>query len=243
MRCFGGGKVPCIYPEAGEGRRSAMIDLWNTRPTPPADAMPTEGGGIGSPEHEMLCGILSRIEFHYLGYRLDDPQTAYKIFDDCYQALRELENFAMELVTKGRALQSPAPVTDAQREALEQADHAVVYAAEMGLDDNDYVEICPMTLRLWKTIRAALTSPVAKVDVEGVKQEMCSRIGDHHTRATHEAVREVIDHITAHYHLTPKTQEIEKWNAKKADFTIGMESRYKTPEGEYMLTNSQEDTQ
>ena len=50
--------------------------------------------------------------------------------------------------------------TDAQRQAaLNAADHAVNYSAELGLDDDDYVETCPIKLREWKTIRSALQSP------------------------------------------------------------------------------------
>ena len=125
----------------GRTRLESVI-AWNTRAATPADTMPTEGAGIGSPEHKTLCEILSRIQFHYLGYRSDEPSTAYKIFDDCYQALRELEKFAMELVANGRAPQSPAPVTDAQRGAFERREKELMECIRDLADDLKTTRTC-----------------------------------------------------------------------------------------------------
>lgn len=45
---------------------------------------------------------------------------------------------------------------DARDIVLKQVDHAIDYAKEMGLSDDDYVEICPSRLSFWKALRAAL---------------------------------------------------------------------------------------
>lgn len=66
--------------------------------------------------------------------------------------------------------QHPTDEAKNRAEALEQAKHAVSYAAAMSLKDEDYVEICPSKLKIWKEFLSALSATDAPI-VEGEEWE------------------------------------------------------------------------
>lgn len=136
-----------------------------TRPTPPADAMPTER-----------------------------------------ELTREEQAVFAKALRRSVTILHPAPVTDAQR-ALEVAESVFEDVISRRVVGGDYEE------RALETIRAALSAPVAQVDVEKLTErtvDVVSHFYDHEFQDDAAmVVRDTMDYLVSSGHLTPKTQESE----------------------------------
>lgn len=86
--------------------------FWNTRPTPPADAMMKYSPELYNAEMDELEFCVR--DCHAVTHRIDRQLSVLKTSDG------EIVGFKIAAPMQfARALQSPAPVTDAQREAGE----------------------------------------------------------------------------------------------------------------------------
>lgn len=219
------GCASCSFERWPMDTRKGVIDDWNTRvpepikserskpmpftpddvsPTPPADALPQKSTSdtieirrhAGNPKLVRIKGL--RV--------VEMPECeggGYAITGDIAERIVAALN--------------PAPVTDAQREALEP--RAYLHTCESGSSLFHTKVSAEQKMRQWGgkvlPLYAALSAPVAQVDVEKLKEQLLkapSQADDailpRNFCRRHEwnkAVTKTIDHITTHYHLTPKT--------------------------------------
>jgi len=182
------------YKGANESNRKAIEyaeTLLNTRPTPPADAMPTE--------HAELRLLVRR-----LARRLPVDDKTRQQADDYLRRTFKASDVLRddEIVGKPEqtALHPPAPVTDAQREALEEFP-----------EGRNHGDLCRYLDKHEGTIRAALSAPVAQVDVEKLREGALQAAADIHGGILNASktltVRAALNYVFDH--LTPKTQSEE----------------------------------
>lgn len=166
-----------------------------TRPTPPADALPTEGE---RPRHKCGLNISERA-----------PRRSQALQWASKAGATSPEEAAAIKKTYDELRNPPAPVTDAQREALDALERLANTRMELSLE-----EWCEIS----GAIRAALSAPVAQVDVEKLKREIIAEWNavleadpqyKFHRPSPAQTIAIAIHYLCVKGHLTPKTQSEE----------------------------------